>query len=63
MVWHPLPAAQLAPGDVSLYNSLGAVLGALRRYEEAVVWFQRALDLDPNYDKARVNLAQIRRLQ
>ena len=62
-VIHYERAAQLAPGDVSLYNTLGAVLGSLRRYEEAVIWFQRALDLDPNYDKARVNLAKIRRLQ
>jgi len=62
-VLHYERAAQLAPGDVSLCNTLGAVLGTLRRNEEAVVWFQRALDLDPNYDKARANLAQIRRRQ
>ena len=62
-VIHYERATQLAPGDVSLYNTLGTVLGTLRPYEEAVVWFQRALYLDPNYDKARVNLAQMRSLQ
>lgn len=41
----------------NIHNNLGIILDRLERYEEAILEFQKALELDPGYNDVRNNLA------
>lgn len=60
-----LDAIQQAMGGNSpeTWNGCGQALLALDRYEEAVVAFERAIALAPQYGRAWRHLAQVRRAQ
>src|SRR3954451_8628069 len=49
-------AVDLEPYAVAINWSLGMGLGFARRYEEAIVQFQKTLQLQPNYALAEGNL-------
>lgn len=48
---------QKAPFDPELYNNLATTLDRLKRYDEAVWYYEKALALRPNFIIARFNLA------
>jgi tetratricopeptide (TPR) repeat protein len=50
-------AIALAPDFADLHNLLGLALGLTGERERAVASFQRALQVNPNYVEARMNLA------
>ena len=45
----------LNPDDVTIWNNKGVALGMLNRNEEALAAFEKAIELNPNYAKARYN--------
>lgn len=45
-----------------IYANLGGVLVAQERYEEAVECFERTLQIDPNYEFAKIRLKDARKL-
>lgn len=48
--------------DASLYNSYGFFLYSYRKYQEAIPYLKRALDIDPNHPKAANTLQAAQRL-
>jgi len=54
------PAIQAHPEDCCLWNTLGTVLGEQGEAERALPFYAEALRLDPNFAKARYNLANAR---
>ncbi|KAI8091251.1 uncharacterized protein B0P05DRAFT_526748 [Gilbertella persicaria] len=50
-------ALVLRPFDHALWNTLGATLANGRDYKPAIEMYQRALDINPHYIRARYNLA------
>lgn len=42
------------------FNTRGAVLAGVGRWDEAIQWLERALQLNPNYAAARRNLEKVR---
>ncbi|AKS43308.1 tetratricopeptide repeat protein [Wenzhouxiangella marina] len=52
-------ASQFAPDDPGLWTNLGATQAALGRNAAAITSLQRALELEPENDTARINLAEI----
>lgn len=50
-------AVALDPGMAQAWNALGFAKMLLRRYDEALADFDRALKLDPNYANAQQNRA------
>ncbi len=55
-------AVQLNPQDAALHANLGAALARQRRFAEAIPEFEKALQIDPNLETVRRNLAQARAL-
>jgi Tfp pilus assembly protein PilF len=55
-------ALQLDPADAAAHNNLGWTLANQGRIAEAVPHFERALAINPQYENARLNLDQARRL-
>jgi len=52
----------IAPDDPDLRNQCGCVLCALGRHEAAIAEYERALALDPDFEPARLNLADAQRV-
>ncbi|MEJ2696905.1 MAG: tetratricopeptide repeat-containing serine protease family protein [Candidatus Sulfobium sp.] len=51
-------AAALRPGSAGIYNNIGVIYGMdMGMYDKAVKEFEKALQLKPDYDEARFNLA------
>lgn len=46
-----------------IYANLGGILVAQERYDEAIKCFERALELDPNYEFAKIRLKDVRKLR
>lgn len=46
-------ALEIRPGDSLLYNRIGATLANGGHAEEATYYYQRALELNPTYIRAR----------
>ncbi|WP_186950084.1 serine hydrolase domain-containing protein [Undibacterium hunanense] len=46
-------AIELHPGDVNLYDSLGEFYAALTMNKKAVLAYQKALDINPDYQNAK----------
>ena len=56
-------AIALEPTMAKAHNNLGALLANQGQWEEAAQAFRTALQHDPENDKARLNLEQLRKLQ
>ena len=54
-----LQAAKLAPTDAKIYFSLGQFLESASLPEEAITYYQKAIDLKSNYDHAYFALGQV----
>ncbi len=54
------PAILANPGSALLWNTLGAILAEQGETDQAVVFFDEALRLDPAFAKARYNRANVR---
>jgi hypothetical protein len=54
------PAIEAHPEDTSLWNTLGTILGEQGEAARSLPFFEEALRLDPNFAKARYNLANAR---
>jgi len=52
-------AGLLAPGDAAVVNSVGVVLLKQKKFQEAIVQFKRATDLDPAAPEAYANLGAV----
>jgi tetratricopeptide (TPR) repeat protein len=52
-----IEATQLAPARPSYLKDVGHCLKDLRRPAEAMVWFERCLQIEPGYSQARLALA------
>lgn len=52
-------ALLLAPGDAAVVNSVGVVLLRQKKFQEAIVQFKRAIDLDPLAPEAYANLGAV----
>ena len=52
-------AAAKSPGKARVFNNLGYVYQQAGRYGEARSAYQRAIELDPVYWKAHINLATV----
>jgi Tfp pilus assembly protein PilF len=48
---------KLRPDNAELWNNYGSFLVARRRYEDAIVAYERSVELDPSYPTATANLA------
>jgi Flp pilus assembly protein TadD len=48
---------ELFPASAEAYNQLGVVLFETRRYDKALVALKQAVELAPNLDEPRFNLA------
>lgn len=55
-------AVALDPGMAQAWNALGFAKLLLRRYDEALADFDRALKIDPNYANAQQNRASVLRI-
>ena len=53
---NPQPHAHPGSQDARLWNKLGATLANSRRSEDAIVAYNRALDLNPGFVRAQYNL-------
>ncbi len=51
---------ELAPNNPRAWGNLGVALAFLGKYDEAEAALQKALDIDPTYEPARLNLAHLR---
>ena len=49
-------SAEVDPTDADTHQNLGSALAQLGRYQEALLSFQRALELDPELEMARANM-------
>ena len=56
-------ALRIKPGFFSAYNSLGIVLCAQGKLDEAIDYFRRALQVEPDYAEAHKNLNIALKLQ
>jgi Flp pilus assembly protein TadD len=54
-----LRATRLDPNDKASWNNLGIVLRAAGAFKRAYRAFTRALNLDPDYERAKTNLAML----
>ena len=54
-------AIELNPQDASLYLGLGNALSYHRKTDEATVAYQMALQIDPNYEPAKIQLEKLTR--
>ncbi len=52
-------ASLLAPGDAAVVNSIGVVLLRQKRFQDAIVQFKKAIDLDPAAPEAYANLGAV----
>ena len=55
-------AVALDPGMAQAWNALGFAKMLLRRYDEALADFDRALKIDPDYANAQQNRASLMRI-
>lgn len=55
-------ALELVGESSPIYNNIGVLFVSMRALDEAREMFQRALELDPNYECARSNLFRIEKL-
>ena len=60
---HLREAVRLAPDDAQAHDLLGVALGRMRRLDEAIRAFERALEIDPSAGSPRQNLEEARRLR
>ena len=42
--------------DINLLHNMGLVYGEMEKYDEAIKWFQKVVEIDPNYYEAWNNL-------
>ncbi len=54
-----IQASQLAPTDAKIYFNLGQFLESASLTDDALVYYQKAVELKPNYDHAYFALGQI----
>jgi len=57
-----LDADRLAPQNPVIQNWIGAVYAEMERYQEAYEYFIKALALDPNFEDAKKNLEQVKKI-
>jgi tetratricopeptide (TPR) repeat protein len=50
-------AVSLRPDSTGAHTNLGVVLGAQRRFDEAITCHRKAIELSPKYVRAHINLA------
>ena len=55
-------AVNLNPPVAYIYNNLAISHENLSEYEKARQYYQQALEVDPGYEKARINLERIKDL-
>ncbi len=53
----------MAPGVAETHNGLGTALYQAGDRQGAIEQFQEALQINPNYDEARRNLARVQNLR
>jgi Tfp pilus assembly protein PilF len=53
----------VAPDDLDLRNRCGCVLCTLGRYEAGIAEYEHALALAPDFEPARLNLADAQRVR
>ncbi|MCZ6633333.1 MAG: tetratricopeptide repeat protein, partial [bacterium] len=56
---HYLKAAKTAPQSGLFYNNIGVTYSRLKNHEAARMWMQAALDVEPTYFSAHVNLGEL----
>ena len=56
------PAIVKTPGVAMLWNTMGTIVSDQGDFANALVFFQEALRLDPNFPKARHNLGNVKLL-
>jgi tetratricopeptide (TPR) repeat protein len=49
-----LVAVELHPKEANLFDSIGEFYLNLKQNEKAIEYYQKALEIDPNYPNARV---------
>ena len=49
-------ALKLTPGSAEAATRLGMVLAQKGRWSEAIAQYRRALEINPNFEEARMNL-------
>lgn len=49
----------LAPGDWAKHHNIGAILGSLGQIDEAIGFYRKAIELNPQYAEAFFNLAGV----
>jgi lipoprotein NlpI len=54
-----LMALKIQPDHAQAHNNIGIILARAGKIDEAVVHFQKALQIDPKYTDARLNLQSI----
>jgi tetratricopeptide (TPR) repeat protein len=52
-------ARELHPADANLCDSTGEILLAIGQTEEAIAWYEKALEIDPRFENARRMLDKI----
>ena len=60
---HARQAVALRPGDPAAHDLFGRILAVQGRLAEAQAEFERALQVAPDYQEARENLARLERLK
>ena len=58
-ITHYREALRLNPMNAETSNYLGAALAEQGKFEEARIWFMRAIEIDPGYARARQNLERL----
>ncbi len=56
---HYQQANALRPGDPKILSNLGVISGKLKKYPEAIGYFEEALEILPSLPEARVGLANV----
>ena len=51
-------ASQINPRSAKVQNNLGTALFKLNKFEESINCYEKALEIDPSYPRARDNLTR-----
>lgn len=51
-----LIALTISPNSKESYNGLGVIMATMKNYDKAIVYFRKAIKIDPNYIEAATNL-------
>jgi Flp pilus assembly protein TadD len=58
---HLLRATRLTPDSADSWNNLGVLYAKMGRFEEAQQALEKALDVNPDFERARASLEKVHR--